>query len=177
MLSRRKLLEDKRGDLTGIIYFIASVAAFAIFLLVVGYIGNTVGTEMKDTINSSHAEVDTAFDKTIILSTQGLNALWFIMFGGLLIGLMITSWFIPTHPIFVAPFIILLIIAIILGVAMSNAYDELRLESHLAPTGVEQGSVGFMMSILPYLALAVGIIALIVTFAKPGGSQSAGQVM
>jgi len=171
MLQRRNLLEDKRGDLTGTIYFVASIAAFAIFLLIVGYIGNTVGTAVKGQINSTDDNVNKAFDKTITMSTSGLSSLWYIMFGGLLIGLMISAWFIPTHPIFVAPFLILLIVAIIVGAAMANAYDVLRLQADLAATGVEQGTVGFLMGGLPYIALAVGIITLIITFSKPGESN------
>ena len=165
---RRKLLQDKKGDFTGALFFIASIAAFAIFLLIVGYIGKEVGSEMKTLVNSSSDEVNTAFDTTVNVSTTGLNVLWYIMFGGLLLGLMVTAWFVPTHPIFVAPFIIILIVSIMVGASMSNAYDELRVQADLAPSAAEQGGIGYMMGILPYIALIVGLLTLIVTFAKPG---------
>ena len=137
MLQRRNLLKDKRGDFTGVLYFVVSIAAFAIFLLIVGYIGNTLGTEIKSQVNSTDDRINNAFDKTVQVSTTGLSALWFILFGGLLIGLMITAWFIPTYPIFAVPFIILLVIAIILGVAMSNAYELLAAQAELSTIALQ----------------------------------------
>jgi len=168
MIKRRNLLKDKRGDFTGVLYFVASISAFAIFLLIVGYIGTTVSEEMKATINSSSDVVNQAFDTTTTVSTVTLSSLWYIMFGGLLIGLFITAWFIPTHPVFAVPFIILLVIAIIIGVAMSNAYEALQAVTELATVSAWQSGIGWVMSKLPFVALIVGIMALVVTFAKPG---------
>jgi len=175
MLNRRSLLKNKKADLTGVLYFIVSVAAFAIFLLIVGYIGKTIGTQVKAQINSTDTDVNNAFNKTVQISTSGLSALWWVLFGGLLIGLMITAWFIPTHPVFVVPFLILLVVGIIVGAAMSDAYDALKIDSHLSATAAEQGGIGFMMGNLPYIALIVGLLTLVVTFAKPSGAQT--QVM
>jgi len=163
----RNIIQNKRGDLTGLLYLIAMVAAFAFFLLIAGYIGHEINTAMKEQLNSSSAEVNAAFDASINVSTQTLSALWFIMFGGLLLGLLITAWYMPTNPIFVPVFIILLVVAIIVGVAMSNAYEQLYANEILEDIAETQSSINFVMSKLPYMALIVGIISLIVTFAKP----------
>jgi len=167
-LRRPLSLKEKKGDLTGVIFFIASISAFAIFLLIVGYIAVEVSTGMKNTMNSSSTEVNEAFDTTITVSTVTLSSLWYIIFGGLLIGLFITAWFIPTHPVFAVPFIILLTIAIVLGVAMSNAYESLQDVTELQSTSLWQSGIGWVMSKLPFVALIVGIMALVVTFSKPG---------
>ena len=52
---------------------------------------------------------------------------------------------------------------------MSNAYEQLYSASQLTDIANTQGAINFIMSNLPYVALIIGIIVLIITFAKPGG--------
>lgn len=167
----RGIFKSKKGDLTGVIYLVITVAALAVVLLLGSYIGKTVSGGLKNAVNSTNDNVNQAFDSTINVSKTGFNAVWYIVFGGLLIGLMITAWYMPTHPIFVVPFIILLIVAIMVGMAMSNAYSALAENATLASTASEQTPIAFFMNKLPFVAFIVGLIALIITFAKPGGEN------
>jgi len=164
----RSILNDKKGDFTGMLYLVVSISAFAFFILIVGFIGSFVGTEVKDKFNSNDTDINASFQSTIDVSSHTLAAIWYVVFGGLLLGLMVTSWYMPTHPVMVAPFLILLVIVVIVGVAMSNAYEKLNEVAELSTTASQQTSVNFMMSNLPYVALVIGIITLIITFAKPG---------
>jgi len=168
----RSILKDKKGDFTGMLYAIIMISAFAIFVLIVSYIGSTLGTEIKDKINSDNEDVNASFQATINVANNTLSSVWYVMFGGLLLGLMITAWYMPTNPIMVAPFVILLIIAVIVGVAMSNAYEMLSDVPQLSTAVGTQSSIGFIMDKLPYTALVIGIIALIITFAKPGRGET-----
>jgi len=161
------LKKNKRGDFTGILYLIVMITAFAFFLLIAGYIGDKINTAVKDQINSNDTNVNQALNASINISNHTLSAVWYIVFAGLLIGLIITSWYMPTQPIFVPVFIILLIIAIIVGIAMSNAYEEFYAVDDFEDISATQTSINFIMSNLPYTALIIGIISLIVTFAKP----------
>jgi MFS family permease len=162
---------DKRGDLTGVLYLIVILAGFAFFVLLVGFIGDTISEEMKDVINSTNPEINDAFNTTNNLANNSMSIVWFIAFFGILLSLFITSWFIPTHPIFVPIFIVLLIIAVILGIAMSNAYEEFYTSDTFAGVADSQSSINFLMSNLPYVAMVIGFISLIITFAKPGRGE------
>ena len=166
-MRRININKNKRGDFSGLLYLIVSIAAFAFFLLIVGYISKEISTEMKDKINSSVPEVNAAFDATTNVATGTLSAIWYIMFGGLLLGLLITAWYMPTNPVFVPIFIILLVVTIIIGVAFSNAYEKLYEVDTFSEIADTQSSINFIMSNLPYVAFIIGLIALIVTFAKP----------
>ena len=168
-ISKLNLKKNKRGDFTGLLYMLVMISAFAFFLLIAGYISVTISGELKDKLNSSTDQVNTAFDATTNTANNTLSAVWFIMFGGLLLGLFITAYFIPTHPIFVPIFIILLVITIIVGVAMSNAYEKLYEIDTFSDIANTQGSINFIMTNLPYVALILGIIVLIITFAKTKG--------
>jgi len=162
---------NKKGSLIYALFFLISISAFAIFLLIMGYIGKTVGDEMIVKFNdSAHSEsVNKSFQATIDVSTTTLGTLWYIMFGCLLIGVFISAWFTKAYPIMLPVFVILLICSIIVGVAMSNAYEALGDATQLSTAAAQQGAVGFMMTKLPYIALVVGLFAIIIMLAKPGG--------
>jgi len=168
---------NKRGDLTGILYFITMISAFAIFLLIAGFIATEISTNVKEKINSTNDEVNNAFDATTNTARNTLSVIWYVMFGGLLLGLLVTSWYIPSQPVFVPIFLVLLVIAIIVGVAMSNAYEALYEVTNFSSISTTQSSIFFVMSNLPYVALIIGLIGLIVTFAKPGSGGGSNTIM
>lgn len=171
----RKLLppiKNKRGDFTGIIYLVVTVAVLAIVLLIGGYIADTTASALKEKISSDDARVNESFDATINVARNTLPAVWYAILAVMLLGLFITAWYMPTHPILVPVFIILLILVVIVGVAMSNAYEMLYEVEQLEEMAENQSSIYFIMKNLPLIGLVIGIIVLIVTFAKPGGSNA-----
>jgi len=172
MLRRESLLKNKKGDFAGLIYFIISIAVLGIVLLVGGYISVEVSTQLKDKINSSVDEVNNAFDTTKNVAERTLPAVWYFLFTSLALGLFVTSWYMRTNPIFVPMFIILLVVAVIVGIAMSNAYEKINEVTEFNSIANSQDAINFVMCKLPWVAFIVGVISLVITFAKsPGGSQ------
>ncbi|MFW6172443.1 MAG: hypothetical protein ACOC5T_01745 [Elusimicrobiota bacterium] len=166
------LLKNKKGDFTGILYLIVSIAAFAFFILVVSYIGTTISERMQEQISSDVEEVNDSFQSTKNVSENTLTAVWYVLFGGLLLGLLITAWYAPTHPILVPVFIILLVVGILVAVGLSNAYEKFYEVDQLQDAAETQGAVSYILLNLPYVALIVGLIGLIITFAKPKGGET-----
>ena len=164
-------MRNKRGDFTGLLYLIVSISIFAIFLLIVGYIAPLISNGLVSKIGIS-AEINYSLGATTYVAQHTLPTLWMIMFGGLLLGLFATSFFIRTHPIFVPIFGLLLIVAILIAVPLSNAYEELSANAILSGAAAEQSLVGFLMVNLPLTTLIIGLLTLIITFAKPGDDTS-----
>ncbi len=160
---------NKRGDFTGVLFFVVSIAAFAIFLLIIGYIVPEIMNPLKEQMGISE-EINNSLQAGINITQNTLPVLWFIMFGGLLLGLFVTAWFIPSHPIFAPIFGILMIVTIFVSIALSNAYEALAEHATLSSTAAEQGAIVFMMSNLPYLAFIIGVVILVLAYAKPGSS-------
>ena len=164
-------MRNKRGDFTGLLYLIVSISIFAIFLLIVGYIAPLISNGLVSKIGIS-SEINNSLGATTYVAQHTLPTLWMIMFGGLLLGLFATSFFIRTHPIFVPIFGLLLVVAILIAVPLSNAYEELAENAILSGTATEQGIIGFLMINLPLTTLIIGLLTLIITFAKPGDDTS-----
>lgn len=164
---------NKKADLTGVIFLIVSVAAFAIFLLIVGYIVPQINSQIQAQIGISD-EINNSFDATTNIAQNTLPTIWLIVFVILMFGLFVTSYFIPTHPVFIPVFILLLVIAIIISVPLSNAYVQLSETATLSDASAQQSLIGFFMTYLPYMTFVVGLISLVIAFAKPGGNEVLG---
>jgi len=168
------LFKDKRGDFTGVLYMIVMLTVTAIFILIVGHIVLRVTPEIKNQLNTSRTEINESLDTTSNVGTNTLSVIWFITFLGLLLGILVTSWKIQSQPIFIPIFIILLVVAVIVGYALSEAYTKIYNVADFATVSSSQQIVFFLMTNLEYLALIIGLISLIVTFAKPGGGDAGG---
>ena len=113
---------SKKGNPVAELIFIVLIAAFAIFLLIVGYIGNEVGTELKQKIGITQ-EINDSLQTTITTSTVTINTLWYILFAGLLLGLIVQAMMAQQYPKVMLPiFILTLIISIIIAIG-KNRYE------------------------------------------------------
>jgi len=165
---------NKKGDFTGILFLLVSVGAFAIFLLIVGYIAPLITSEVQSQIGIT-AGINNSLLTTTNITTNTLPVLWLIMFGGLTMGLFITAYFVPTHPGFAPVFGLLLIVTVIVSIALSNAYEELQANAILSGAAAQQGLIGFIMLNLPYTVLIISLIVMVITFSKP--SETGGSVV
>lgn len=161
---------NKRGDFTGILFLIVSVVAFAFFLVIVGYVVKEITPPLQQQLGIT-AEINNSFIAGQNIAEHTFPTLWMIMFGGLMLGLLITAWFVPSHPIFIPIFAILLIITVVISIPLSNAYSDFAASSQLSSTAQEQGLIGFVMEHLPVFSFFIGVIILIISFAKPRGQD------
>ena len=168
---------SKKGNPVAGIIFIVSIAAFAIFLLILGFIGNTVATEMKEKIGIN-AEINRSLDTTITTSTVTINTLWYILFAGMLLGLIVQAMMIQQYPKVMVPiFILTLIVSIIIAIVLANTYDALASNASLASASAYQGGIHFIMNKLPYLAVITGILGMIIIFTRDGSQGGGGGII
>ena len=167
---------SKKGNPAAGIIFIVSIAAFAIFLLIVGFIGNEVATELKEKIGITD-EINDSLQTTITLSTTTINTLWYILFAGLLLGLIVQAMMMQEYPKVMVPiFVLTLIISVIVAIVLSNTYVALTENLTLATASAFQVGIAFIMRKLPYVAVIVGLLAIIIIFTRDGsvGGGAAG---
>lgn len=157
---------NKRGDFVGFLFVIISIAAFAIFLLVLGYVVPLISDQMVSQIGVS-TEINNSFIASNNVALHTFPVVWLLVFSGLMLGVFATSWFTPSHPIFFPFFVILLIVAVLVAVPLSNAYEQLANEAVLQSTSLQQMAINFIMTNLPLVALILGVLVMIISFAKP----------
>jgi len=170
---------NNKADMSPVagLIFIIMIASFAIFLLIVGFIGNTLGTEMQERMGITN-EINASFQTTITTSTITINTLWYVMFAGLLLGLIIQAMMATQYPKVMLPiFILTLIITVIIGIVLSNAYVEIYNQTELASASVFQAGIYFVMTKLPYLAVIVGLLAIIIIFTRDGSVGGSGGIV
>lgn len=157
--------------------FIILIAAFAIFLLIVGFIGNEVATELQHKIGITD-EINDSLQTTITTSTVTINTLWYILFAGLLMGLIVQAMMAPQYPKVMVPiFILTLIISVIVAIVLSNAYEAITEQATLAQASLFQQGIFFIMTKLPYLAVIVGILSIVIIFTRDGSVGGAGGIV
>ena len=164
---------NKKGNLVYTLYLIAGLSALAICLLIMGYLGNTVGTSVLEALNDSSQfeSVNRSIQASISVSTNLLGPIWYIAFAGLILGVFASAWAVRFSAIYIPVFLILLITTVIVGVALSNAYEALAAVPVLSQAASEQAMVGLAMNNLPIIALIIGLAAIFITFAVPKEEQ------
>ena len=168
---------NKKGNPAAGIIFIVSIAAFAIFLLIVGFIGNEVATEMKDKIGIT-TEINDSLDTTITTSTVTINTLWYILFAGMILGLIVQAMMIREYPKVMLPiFILTLIVTVIIAIVLSNAYEQITEQATFATTTLWQSGILFFMSNLPYIAVITGLMSIIIIFTRDAGGGGGGAII
>lgn len=170
------MINKAQAPVAGIV-FIVLISAFALFLLIVGYIGQVVGTEMQERMGITQ-EINDSFQTTITTSTVTINTLWYILFAGLLLGLIIQAMMAQQYPRVMVPiFILTLIISVIVAIVMANAYDQVYNQTELASASIWQSGIYFIMTKLPYIAVIVGLLAILIIFTRDGSTGGGGGII
>ena len=168
---------SKKGNPVAGIIFIVSISAFAIFLLIVGFIGNELGTEMQERMGITE-EINHSFQTTITTATVTISTLWYIMFAGLLLGLIVQASLAAQYPRVMLPvFFLTLIITAIVSIVLSNAYVEISKQTDLASASLFQQGIYFIMSQLPYIAVIIGLVAIVIIFTRDASGGSMGGII
>jgi len=159
------------------ITFIVLISAFALYLLIVGFIGNTLGTEMQEKMGITE-EINDSFQTTITTSTVTINTLWYILFAGLILGLIIQAMMAQQYPKVMVPiFILTLIISVIIAIVLANAYDQVYSQTELASASIWQTGIYFIMTKLPYIAVIVGLLAIVIIFTRDASQGGGGGII
>ena len=92
-----------------------------------------------------------------------------ILLTSLTIGTVVSSYFIPTHPIFLAFNILGIFFLVIVSMVISNTYGEISAGSdstELGSVADEYPIATYVMQYWPYLSVVIAGLATIVMFAK-----------
>jgi len=150
---------NNKGSIVDIFLVIAVCFAAAIGM-VASY--NAIDDALQQT--QSQIGSNAAANETLQAARDSMETFdYFIVaiFAGLVIATVLSAFLINVHPAFLWLFILIMTLAVIVSVPLSNAYQlaELTAKSSFPLTG-------FIMNNLPLLTVITGIFAVVVVYAK-----------
>jgi len=152
----------------------------SVVLLVTGlflFTGNFLTNTIMDTalqhpqLNSSPNAVSSY--NSVKAQANKLDYVYFAYFIGLILGIMITGWLIGGNPIFMFFYIIILIVGVLISPILSNTFQSFIETPAISATQANFPITIFILQHLPMFMTIIGMLGLLVMFAKPnfGGNQ------
>jgi len=167
---------NKKGGLTDL--FILMIFAFAIILISVIfiYIGTTTQDKLHETMDDRGVMPDGTNTSDMINNTFGgvtsaYGGLYWIsifLIAGMIISIFIGSYLVTTKPIFFIPYFFVTIVAVIVAVGISNAYEMLMKDGTMASTFAGFVGSNFIMLNLPMWIAIIGVVGAIIMFVRMG---------
>lgn len=159
--------KSKKAQIQEIITLFVVIFAVGITILLGRYIltefydaiddsGITQTQEMNDTQN----EINTSF--------LGFDYAMVVLVAVIIIGLMITSFMIPTHPIFIVVNIIGIFFLVFLGMVLNNVYGEIVAgEDEVLGTQADEYSLlNYLITKLPYIGAIVIFVTSVIMYSR-----------
>lgn len=164
--ARRKM--NKKGSMLDLIVGMVIIFVIAIVILVVGKANDNLQKNLNETVSGSAVSQGamTKLDSVV----KNLNYLFVFAVAGMIIWLVVTAFFIESHPIFFIAGFLILVIAIILGVIFSNAYENLESNPQFSDIKGNYSAIDWLMLKFPTVVLVLGAIFFIIMFAKIRGA-------
>jgi len=164
-------LINKKGDITDSLSFVIVVIVLAIGFFIIAFIIPSITSGLRNAGVNSTSEGENAINKLNDFGTQGIQKGFFFVFMGLCISVLISAFFIDTHPIFLFLYIIFLGIAVILAAYLANAYETFSQVPAFNSFYATQGLFTLVVSHIVLITVIVGALSFIIIFSKFRGNQ------
>ena len=158
--------KNKKGDITDMLVYLVVIFILAIGLFIFAYIIPQISSGLRDAGMNSSSEGESAISSLSNFGTITIQRGFFLLFAGLIMSTMITSFFARTHPIFLFLYILILGITVFLGVYLGRAYQQMTEMSVFADTLASQGLINIVMSNIITIVIIVGALSMIIVFSK-----------
>jgi len=160
---------NKKGTVDAILIVLMLFVTAVVFLFAY-VIQSNIDTAMSPALENVTSGSSVGITTVTSIFQNTLDYLFLAVFFGLIIGLLITSFFTPTHPVFFVFDIILFIGLVFTAVTISNTYESLTTSSGgLFTSAVNDLPImDYIMLHLPYIALLIGVLAAIIVYSRIG---------
>jgi hypothetical protein len=167
----------RKGDPTDIILLLVIVFFLVVSLVVSLFDNNIIQHDVigNTALNSSAAyeSINDSFDN---INLYGVQRGFVLFFGLLIIGILVSSFLIRVHPVFIFIYILTLGVAIFVSIYIANAYAMVVANPQLAEIAANYSTMTFVMQHITKILLAVGALSMIIIFGKIGGGGDASPI-
>lgn len=164
----RKLLRRK-NDPTDIILLTIMLFFLAISLAVVLFTNQIIQNVISDTALNSTVAYSSINESFTNINQFVAQRAFTLAFAILIIGILISSFLVRVHPVFLFLYMITLGVAIFVTIYLANTYAMVVANPQLAVIAEHFAMTTFLMRNSVYIMLGVGALSMIIIFGKIGG--------
>ena len=170
----KNILEQKKGEVTDILIFLITLFIFGIGLFIMIFIVPSITNGLRISGLNNTSVANDAINSMENSTVGNLNNGFMILFVGFLLSIMITSFLVRSHPIFLFLYIFFLGITILLSFYLGNIYYNMQQMPIFADVLAKAKFITLIMNHIAEITTAIGILSLIIVFSKFstfGGTQ------
>ena len=150
-----------------VIYVAAAVFAAGLGLFLISWTSTMFIDRFQNSSEVNGTAADTALEA---VQSNVISKFDYIVFGffiALVLGLLITSWLIGANPLFMFVYFIVVTIGVIISTILSNVWESITTNARLVGTLAAFTITNHLMTYLPLYVAVVGVIGIIIMYAKP----------
>lgn len=171
---KQKPIKNKKGALTDLFVFMIGAFVLVIAVVILYYAVNVTNEKLHENIEifdkvleGSSENATKLIDKTfgkVPTAYQSLKWITFMLIVGMMLSILITSFLVRTNPVFFIAYILIVVIAIVVSVPMSNTYEVIYQNPTLSSSFDGFWGQTYIFLNLPIWITIIGIFAGIVMF-------------
>lgn len=165
---------NRKGDATDIIFFGIIIFFLAVSFIVVIYVNTLLSDVISTTVLNESAAAPTILAAFTNINETVTQRGYVLMFAILIIGQLVSAFLVRVHPIFIFIYLFTLIMSIINAVFLSNLYQAIIENAQFAALASNYSMITYIMQNAIKILIAVGSLAMIITFSKLAQAQSSG---
>jgi hypothetical protein len=161
----------RKGDPTDFILVLVILFFLAVSIVVALYANGVISNLITTTAlnqSSAYSSINESFTQINQFTVQRTFT---IMFGLLVIGVLVSSFLVRVHPVFLFIYIIFSAISIFVSIYLANAYAKIVANPMFASFAENYVTITWIMSNVAQIMLAVGALSMIIIFGKIGQSN------
>lgn len=176
--------KNRKGGIMDIFVAMAMALVLIVVLVLLTFSANTVKTKMLQqapAIQSSFSN-DTNVSQIIENTVGGVTSSYdtfkwisVLLIFGFFLSILVSAFLVKTHPAWFIGYVLMIIIAVVLSVYVSNTYEKLMNDSTLAATFLGFTGANYIFLYLPIWILVIGIIAGILMYINLDWGSSYGK--
>lgn len=169
----RALMKNKRGAFTDLFLFMGLAFLVVVFMVMMTFTSNMVYQKLieeSDTIQRGLGDSGNATEiinesvGAVNIAYGSLRWISVVLIFGFALSILLSSFLVRTNPVFFVPYILIVIIAVIVSVPLSNAYEQVYQNPELAEAFSGFFGATWIFLHLPIWVLVIGILAGILMF-------------
>jgi hypothetical protein len=166
----------KKGDPTDIVLFLVIIFFLTVSIVITLFVNNIISEDViSGTVLNSSSAYESINESFTNINEFGVQRTFIFIFALFIIGILISSFLIRVHPVFLFLYIIMLAVTIFVSIFLANSYATIVDNPLLAEIAENYEMMTWVMQHIVKILIGVGALSMIIIFGKIGGGGDGSQ--